>query len=381
LQYRTTWWGAALSTDKSNAPSFGRLIQQRPGAVKVDSAEPFALTAFQAFPIVNVWRSPSGTDSALLAAAYKSVARNEEKKDMTARRTLLTAWVAAILLLGGAVVSLQYSAAQGQSNFNEREIKSSGSLNDDPKSGVWTLDFKFKDPRVIKVNVPGRGTRICWYLWFQVVNRTSEPRTFRPEFELVTLDYPGVYTDETLTTVEDAIRKIEDPTGYQQIKNTVTIQLSPIPVSLAPDKGFPKAVTGIAIFDGSTPDPKNRGEKAHEMSESQRFSIFVGGLSNGFVNVDPLVKGKAEAPVIRKKTLQLNFKRVGDRYSLDSRDIIFEPPAEWIYRASKLPQLKLPNEPAGDSKDAKKGSLRQPLNDINNPYLQPVKHRGNVNGT
>ena len=41
------------------------------------------------------------------------------------------------------------------------------------------------------------------------------------------------------------------------------------------------------------------------------------------------------APITRYKTLQVNFKRVGDRFSQDARDIQFQAPAEWIYRASQ----------------------------------------------
>src|SRR5262249_12970727 len=159
--------------------------------------------------------------------------------------------------------------------FNEREIKASSSLDNDPKSDVWTLDFVFKDPRLITVNVPGRGTRICWYLWYQVINRTKDPRTFYPEFELVTLDYPGVYHDETLTTVEDGIRKQEDPSGYQDIKNSVTISAKQIPVSPAADKGYPKRVTGVAIWDGTPADPNKRDGKVRDLSDSQHFSIFI----------------------------------------------------------------------------------------------------------
>ena len=155
----------------------------------------------------------------------------------------------------GGIILMVLGSRIGQ--LERAQVKSSGSLTDDPKSNVWTLDFRFKDPRLIKVNVPGRGTCICWYLWFQVINRTKEPRTLYPEFELVPLDAgaaAGSYMDETLTTVEAAIRKIEDPTGYQEIKNTVTISATPIPVSLAADKAFPKAITGVAIWDGSPAD-------------------------------------------------------------------------------------------------------------------------------
>ena len=85
--------------------------------------------------------------------------------------------------------------------------------------------------------------------------------------------------------------------------------------------------------------PKARDEKTRDLSEIQRFSIFVSGLSNGWVTVDPLAKGKADQPIIRRKTLQLNFKRAGDRFSIDSREITFEPPAEWIYRSSRLAEV------------------------------------------
>src|SRR5262249_57306413 len=132
---------------------------------------------------------------------------------MTVYKTWRCPVAAVVLALAASTLPLSLSPAQGPVTFNEREVKSS----DDPKSDTWTLDFRFKDPRLIKVNVPGRGTRICWYLWYQVINRTREPRTFYPEFELVTLDYPAVYLDEPLTTVEDAIKKLEDPTNYQQI--------------------------------------------------------------------------------------------------------------------------------------------------------------------
>jgi len=248
-------------------------------------------------------------------------------------------------------LGLMNAAGQG-TTFNEREVKSERSELDDPKLDVWSLDFRFKDPRLIKVNVPGRGTRICWYLWYQIINRTKEPRVFIPDFELVTLDHPGAYQDEILPYVQDQIKKVEDPTGYQDIKNSVTIASQAIPVSRPSGEAFPRAVTGVAVWDGSSADPNARNAKLGELSDTTRFSIFVSGLSNGWVLVDPLVGGRAEAPVIRRKTLQLNFKRVGDRFSLDSREIQFVPPAEWIYRASTI---RLPAELPGAEKAPAKG--------------------------
>ncbi len=81
----------------------------------------------------------------------------------------------ALLGLGALALSLSLTAATGQvTTFNEREVKSEASALDDPKLDVWALDFRFKDPRLIKVNIPGRGTRICWYLWYQVINRDPD---------------------------------------------------------------------------------------------------------------------------------------------------------------------------------------------------------------
>jgi hypothetical protein len=230
----------------------------------------------------------------------------------------------------GLVLVLAACLTPAFCQFNEREVKSEVSALS--PASTWALDFRFKDPRLIKVNYPGKGTRIFWYLWYQVVNRTGERRKFSPYFELVTLDNPAVYKDELLPTVVDAIKRIEDPTGYQDIKNSVTISTSPIPVSKPADQAFPKAVTGVAVWDASPADLKKRDGDHKDLMDSTRFSIFVRGLSNASVTVDPIAPG--QPPVTRFKTLQLNFKRQGDRFSTDSRDISFVAPAEWIYRAA-----------------------------------------------
>ena len=234
-------------------------------------------------------------------------------------------WIVCLIAAGASWLSAGPVLAQFAPN--EREVRSESSDKD--KTEVWTLDLKFKDPRMIRVHVPGQGTRIYWYLWYQIVNRTGEPRKFVPYFEIVTLDYPAAFPDGIYPTVEDAIRKLEDPTGYQKIKNSVTISAEPIPIS-KPD-AFPRAVTGVAIWEGtSTLNPKKAKPNVKELSDTTRFSIFVRGLSNGYVIVNPLVEGKAS--YTRYKTLQLNFRRIGDRYSVDARDMVFLSPAEWLYR-------------------------------------------------
>jgi len=214
----------------------------------------------------------------------------------------------------------------------QQNVQDPGKINE-PGGRLWVLDFKFKDPRLIKVDVPGRGQKVCWYLWYQVINKTGEPRTFIPDFELVTHDTNKVFSDQVMPRVQEEIRKVEDPTDYYKIKNSVTIAAEPIPVS--GENATPRPVTGVAIWDNVDPD-------------SNSYSIFVAGLSNGWSVTDPVQKDGA--PVVRRKTLQLNFKRLGDRYYQKSEEIHFQPPARWIYRGSELKVPGLPTLPAKPEK-------------------------------
>jgi hypothetical protein len=259
-------------------------------------------------------------------------------------------WMLAVAL-GAAAVAIPVARSQ-TTNPNEIEVRpqrtnlDADDLNG-PDSKVWALEFKFKPPRLIKVNVPGRGQKLCWYLWYQVSNKTGKPRIFIPDFELKTNDSNLVYRDEILPTVEDAIKAQEDPTGYQNIRNSVTISAEPIP-PMRPEAAV-KPVTGVAIWmdpNETNPgdDEKTRAEKAKmpRLAETNAFTIFIGGLSNGWAVTDPIPPEKT--PVVRRKTLQLNFQRVGDSVNLRSEQIKFLPQPMWIYRASPLNLPTLPGK-------------------------------------
>jgi len=234
------------------------------------------------------------------------------------------------MLSAAAMVLVLAPVDSGQTTFNEREVKSGSSKLD--KAGVWAMDFRFKDPRILVAKLPGRGERVCWYMWYQLINRTGEPQEIQPYLEIVTLDNPGVYGDKIIITAEEMIKKLEDRSGYQDIKNTVLISKLPIPPSLPADEAFPKPITGVAIWDAGPADPKKRDPKFPELCETTNFSIFIRGLSNGSVEVDAPAPGLP--PITQYKTLQVNFKRTGDRFSTDSRDIQFVSPAQWIYRSA-----------------------------------------------
>ena len=254
-----------------------------------------------------------------------------------------------LALAGLCAVSLPLAAFQ-----NERTIKDENPVQaaEASRGGtLWVLDFKFKDPRLIKVNIPGRGQKVCWYVWYQITNRTGAPRTFIPDFELVTHDTRMTYRDQILPAAQEAISKIENPTDPSglKIKNSVTIAADPIPESK--EKAAPRVVTGVAIWtdpnDINAADDeatKKRKEKMPKLADSNNYSIFIAGLSNGWSLTDPIPPEKD--PVVRRKTLQLSFKRLGDKYLMKSEAIQFQPPTEWIYRASKL---KL--DPPGKAKE------------------------------
>jgi hypothetical protein len=222
--------------------------------------------------------------------------------------------------------------AQAPGSFNEHEVKVQSNVQD--KGDIWVMDFRFKDPRLITVDIPGRGRKLLWYMWYQITNNTGQAHTPTLDFELVTLDKPGTYQDEVLPKVQEAVKKIEDPTGFLDIKNTVTIRQ---PLSASKKDAMPHSVTGVAIWDDTT--------KEQNLRDTTRFSIFVSGLSNGW-SVDD--NGK-----VRRKTLQLNFRRVGDRFYQDAREIKFVAPPEWVYRAVSFP---MGSAPAG----AKETGLQPP---------------------
>jgi hypothetical protein len=231
---------------------------------------------------------------------------------------------------------------------NERHVKPDVNVQDGDaarNSKLWVLDFKFKSPRLLKVNVPGRGERVVWYLWYQIYNNSGQQVTFIPDFELVTHDNKQVmtYPDEILPAAQDAIAKIEDPHGQYQIKNSVTISTDPIPPAVP--KSIPKGIAGVAIWvDPNEPAPdddeatKEKKKKMPRLAECNHYSIFIAGLSNGWSATESIED--AGTPVVRRKTLQLTFKRIGDQYYMKSDEIKFQS-SDWIYRASRL-KLKLP---------------------------------------
>src|SRR6266404_1722871 len=71
-----------------------------------------------------------------------------------------------------AVFVAGYGMAQGL-RPNEREAKPQVNVQDKDDirkadSKIWVLELKFYDPRLITVDIPGRGRKLCWYVKYQV---------------------------------------------------------------------------------------------------------------------------------------------------------------------------------------------------------------------
>jgi RNA polymerase sigma factor (sigma-70 family) len=213
---------------------------------------------------------------------------------------------------GKAVVApLRTSAApprEGKTPARGHEVRG----NDDLKE--WVLDFRFHDPRLAWVRTSGRGLASYWYLRYEVSNRTSLPRTFNAQFELVLPRQPTGKANELLPGVYEQIEALEDPSARGTFRHSHNFPAEPIPPS--PPGGPPRTVQGLAIWEGVPPEVKE-------------FTIYVAGLTNVF--------REEEIPGMLLRTwtwrspkeLRLHFRREG-------QEMRFVPPAEWVFREKSL---------------------------------------------
>jgi len=197
---------------------------------------------------------------------------------------------------------------RGSAGFNVQMVDASLLPRD--KEGIWVLDFAFKPVRLRTVELPGKGRRVIHYLYYRVINHTGQPRMFAPQFSLVT-DTGKRYEDSVLPEAVKIIQAREDPTV--PLIGAVDI-MGMIPPSTK--QGIDDAVFGVAVWENV--DPK-----------ADRFSVYVRGLSDGYQEVPNPSGGK---PIIRYKTLRIDFVRRGDERNLNEREIeLLDPSYEWVY--------------------------------------------------
>jgi hypothetical protein len=212
------------------------------------------------------------------------------------------------------------------------------------KPGVWTLNFRYKPPRIMEVDgfdktgKPAKQT--VWYMWYQVYNRSGEPVYFTPEFELHTTDLNTTHLDEPQPYIFEQIKKFEDrtiskekPNGELNLLSTIDISRRPVPPSL-PD-AYPRLVSGLAIWT----------DMAEKAPKTNKFSVYVTGLSNGVAaeQTKPVPPNNEVITLIKRKALRLDFVRPTDDTRPEISDIRPDDangklPEEWTYRTST--QLK-----------------------------------------
>ena len=173
------------------------------------------------------------------------------------------------------------------------------------KEGIWVLDFAFKPLRIRTVEIPGKGRRTVHYLYYKVVNRTGKPRMFVPQFIMVN-EKGKQFEDQVIPQAVPLIQAREDATI--PVRGAVNI-MGIIPPSTK--EGVDDAVFGVATWDRW--DPK-----------ADRFSIYVRGLSDGYKEIPNPNGGK---PIVKYKTLRIDFIRRGDERNLNEKEIELDRPA------------------------------------------------------
>lgn len=174
----------------------------------------------------------------------------------------------------------------------------------------WQLEFKYKEPRPIRVEVPGeKGTATFWYLEYTVTNQTDDEQKFIPNFVLYT------DTGQILQAGKDVpgmvFRTIKQQVGEPLLQDLADISSWPLL------RGANNAKQGVMIFTDI--DPK-----------AGSFDIFVGGLSGETARITPpnpvptaiykdakdfrdsnkIVKMQDE--IVLRKTLQLRYSLPGE---------------------------------------------------------------------
>lgn len=207
---------------------------------------------------------------------------------------------------------------------------------------IWALQFRFKPMRMIDVDLPQPSGRMqrkqIWYIVYQVTNAgkcmrpvpakdsqegafdveyVDKPVRFVPSFLLHSEQLDKWYPDRVIPAAIGPIQMREDPN--RPLLNSIEI-VREIPVG--------ETVWGVATWEDIDP-------------RTDRFSVYVAGLTNAYRWSDEPGKYKPGAPVgtgrhLQKKTLKLNFWRPGDEFSPKEREIRFGVPGgvdyEWVYR-------------------------------------------------
>jgi hypothetical protein len=207
---------------------------------------------------------------------------------------------------------------------------------------VYCLEFQFKLPRLIQVDLPQPSGKLqrktIWYLIYKVTNRGGALRPVPEDDGTYRVDS----VDIPVRFVPTFYLEAETPSGIKRYPDRV-IPLAKQPIQMREDSNINfydstqvstrelavgQSIWGVATWEDVDPS-------------IDKFSILVVGLSNAYRWQDPPGAYKAGDPIgqgrrFERKILQLNFWRPGDEFILREDAIRFGQPGTvdyaWIYR-------------------------------------------------
>lgn len=212
---------------------------------------------------------------------------------------------------------------------------------------VWGLDFAFKPIRYIRIPGADGKERLIWYMVYRVKNGPTKryvhdvtennnlravpvdkPFLFIPRFELESYDVKKTYSEKVIPEAVAAIQQREDKNRKLLTTAEMTGEILP---SVAATKDTPeidRSIWGVATWEGVDP-------------RTDRFSIYIHGLTNAYKWVDDPAAYKAGDPIGTGRTyqyqvLKLNFWRPSDTKYEHEEEIRFGIPGDvdysWSYQ-------------------------------------------------
>jgi RNA polymerase sigma factor (sigma-70 family) len=174
----------------------------------------------------------------------------------------------------------------------------------------WTLDFQYKTPRCLVLNVPGEGRKSVSYLWCKVGNKLGKTVAIAPTFDIVTdAEREAVRAGKAPAAVLAAIQSAEDPTQYYGLRDLAAIQSQSLkPTTSTRPNAERGPMVGVVTWDA-------------ENSASRTLTVFVSGLSN---------ESRDEKKGVLLKTLKLTFRREKDEHGVWGEYSLVSQ--EWVYR-------------------------------------------------
>jgi hypothetical protein len=220
-------------------------------------------------------------------------------------------------------------------DFGARPWRDSTAKNVRFEHQVWALEFAYKPVRFVTVDVPQPNGRyqqkLVWYLPYRVKNNGDAPVQFVPRFVLESHDVGKVYPEQIIPAAMDAIRRREHP---RSPLSSVEIAGEIPPAS---SDGEQSVRYGVATWTDIDP-------------RTDRFSIYVQGVTNAYRWEDPPLEGTA-GPRIFPRVLQLNFWRPGDEYQPHEREIrVGIPEDKYHFRKSDFDHAQAELTPAAEAR-------------------------------